>query len=228
MSSRSVRFTAAFLLACAPVPAALADTGEVQRALAAVGCYDGPVDGKASLALRSAIRCFQRDGLGATPDGTLSPEEERALIESAAAGFVVERGARYEPEVPRGEDMPVMPTPLPTPVVDPMDEFFRRTSEEWRRYRDEGQSFIRFGDMTCFVEDIHGGMSHCMAYLAETAPEGHAVFCAGQLGYRAFRGPGTCRALGGRAVPPFRTCMRPADENDPSTARLPIAAIRFS
>ncbi len=235
MSTLFRRIAVASLFACAPAASAHADQSDIQRALAAVGCYDGPIDGAASLALRTAVRCFQKNGLDAPPDGTLSPEEEEALHAAAAAGVNVARGQRYIPAPPRAADMPAAPTPapaIPTPVpVAPaqtpeeklLAERAARFAAEWRDFRDRGVTYVEFGDGRCWQDDLHGGMSVCQAYLMETTPADRAIFCAGQLDRSAFTGPGFCLALpaalchqlGGRMVEPFRVCMRPEDENDP-------------
>lgn len=89
-------------LAAAP---ALADTKEVQAALAAVGCYDGPIDGSASLKLKTAIRCFQK-GINEASDGTLSDSEENRLLSMASAGDTVKKEERYEAKQIRGSDLP--------------------------------------------------------------------------------------------------------------------------
>ncbi|MEM9350287.1 MAG: peptidoglycan-binding domain-containing protein [Pseudomonadota bacterium] len=82
-----------------------ADVAALQTSLKTVGCYDGPVNGKASLALRTAARCFQQH-IGAQTDGTLSPEEEQQLFEMAASGAKVTAQEGYVAEQASGDQMP--------------------------------------------------------------------------------------------------------------------------
>lgn len=64
-------------------PAADADeTREVQRQLARLGYYDGPVDGIAGPLLRNAVRAFQR-AEGLEPDGVAGPVTRARLRERA-------------------------------------------------------------------------------------------------------------------------------------------------
>lgn len=79
-------------------------TQDVQAALEAVGCMEAS-DGKAGrLAIRTAVRCFQK-GIGTTPDGTLSEEEEGHLIEMAASGRTIAVQERYEAQQTRREEL---------------------------------------------------------------------------------------------------------------------------
>lgn len=55
------------------------DVLEIQTKLTEIGCYDGPVNGKRSLALRTAIRCFQKRA-GLQPTGAPNEETMARLI----------------------------------------------------------------------------------------------------------------------------------------------------
>lgn len=80
------------------------DISRAQTELARIGCYDGEVDGKASLAFRSAVRCFQKTLDGAEPDGRLTAAQFDALkgslrvapVKPAAGVFVDVRDAKVE------------------------------------------------------------------------------------------------------------------------------------
>ncbi|WP_299632599.1 peptidoglycan-binding domain-containing protein [uncultured Roseobacter sp.] len=111
---------AVFLLLAVSPLSAHADTTQVQQALSDIGCYDGPIDGQATLKLKTAIRCFQK-AEGLTPNGKLSSDAEARLMSLAGSGAVVEKEPRYTPEAIRGSDLEALtsPTVNGVPVVEP-------------------------------------------------------------------------------------------------------------
>lgn len=81
---RQVAILGATLVALALTTPAFSEQIEiraVQSTLSKMGCYDGSVDGRPSLALRTAIRCMQKRA-GLTPSGSL----DEATIEHLKSG----------------------------------------------------------------------------------------------------------------------------------------------
>lgn len=93
---RSTLFASA-LIAASNQLAEAQTTVELQTALASVGCYDGEIDGNASLKLRTAVRCYQNSRSDWDTDGSLDANEWQILLEDVARGFAVS-DTRLSPE----------------------------------------------------------------------------------------------------------------------------------
>ena len=62
---------------------------DLQAALKAVGCFQGEPDGRSSLKMRTAVRCYQKSRDGWAPTGQLTDAQKADLFKQAASGFVV-------------------------------------------------------------------------------------------------------------------------------------------
>lgn len=79
---------------------------ELQRALSAVGCYDGAIDGNRSLALRTATRCYQGSQAGWIKNGSLNQQQWAILQGDVDRGFTVggeSITSGYTPQLPDGK-----------------------------------------------------------------------------------------------------------------------------
>ncbi|MEM6890769.1 MAG: peptidoglycan-binding protein [Pseudomonadota bacterium] len=92
-------------------PVGAQTTIEMQNALSSVGCYDGEINGKVSLKLRSAVRCYQNSQSGWDVDGSLDANEWTTLLEDVAQGFSVSDprlSPNYSPSQPDGGELAEM------------------------------------------------------------------------------------------------------------------------
>ena len=88
-----------------------ATTVQLQQALADLGYYDGPIDGRYSSEVIAAVRAFQRD-LGVPETGMLDAATAQAIFER---GVVAGTVPPPEPTPGPGPDPTPEPTPDPTP-----------------------------------------------------------------------------------------------------------------